>query len=454
MPAPFPFEALLNFGYLSIMLLVGVTLRAKIGFFQRYLIPSCLTGGVLGLILIHLGLIPASVPLLETFAYHFFNISFISVGLTRDEEQADQAGRRKEYFKGSIWMALIQGVTFPLQAIIGGLFVIIYGWLGRKLFPTFGFFGPLGFNEGPGQALSMGKVWEGLGFENAASIGLTFATMGIAFALLVGVPLVNWGLRKGLATHGRKTLPPDLLSGLIPEHQQKEPAGHLTLHGANVDTLAFQAALIGLVYVLTYLLEIGLTPLLPPDVAATLWGFFFILGMVVAMIVRWVMKRFGAERLIDAGVQRRVTGWSVDFLIVSTVMAIKLVVVWAYIVPITVIGLIIGVLSTAVVVYLGRRLANYNLERMVAIFGVVTGTVSNGLLLLRIVDPEFKTPVAVEIGIMNVLVAPFILAGMVLVNAPVWWQWSVGLTVLVFVGLMSVALVLLKVFKLWGRPRF
>ncbi len=34
-----------------------------------------------------------------------------------------------------------------------------------------------------------------------------------------------------------------------------------------------------------------------------------------------------------------------------------------------------------------------------AIFGTCTGTVSTGLLLLRIVDPEFKTGTALELGL-------------------------------------------------------
>ena len=61
-------------------------------------------------------------------------------------------------------MALVEGVTFPLQAVIGGLCVILFGLFGQELFYTFGFFVPLGFTEGPGQALSIGKVWEGFGF--------------------------------------------------------------------------------------------------------------------------------------------------------------------------------------------------------------------------------------------------------------------------------------------------
>jgi glutamate:Na+ symporter, ESS family len=96
---------------------------------------------------------------------------------------------------------------------------------------------------------------------------------------------------------------------------------------------------------------------------------------------------------------------------------------------------------------------DYNLERTVAIYGTVTGTVSCGLLLLRIADPEFKSPAVIEVAVMNVIMliplAPYLL----LVNAPVWWDWSIALTVLVFFGAMVLSLVLLKVLKLWQKPQ-
>ena len=65
-----------------------------------------------------------------------------------------------------------------------------------------------------------------------------------------------------------------------------------------------------------------------------------------------------------------------------------------------------GILTTLVVFLLGSKLSDYKLERTVAIYGVVTGTVSTGLMLLRIVDPELRTPVAREIGFMNVFALP------------------------------------------------
>jgi len=454
MEIPFPFEPFIVFGYLAIFLLIGVILRAKIVFFQHFLVPSCLIGGILGLILTSTGVIHLSSSLLETFAYHFFNISFISVGLTYSDNKEKPVGGSKEYLKGPLWMALTEGVAFSLQAIVGGLFVILFSIFGLHLFSTFGFLTPLGFEEGPGQALSFGKVWEGFGFTHAATIGMTFATIGFLFAIFVGVPLANWGIRKGLATHAPKELPQDFLVGIIPKDQKKEAAGELTMHSGNVETLAFQTALIGLVYLLTYALVKMLAGVLPPDLAATSWGFFFIFGLIIAIIVRTLMGKAGVRHLIDPGLQRRITGCAVDFLIVSTVTAIQVVIVWKYILPILAISLTSGILTLLVVLYLGKRIWSYNLERLLAIFGTVTGTIATGLLLLRIVDPEFKGPTTIEIGLMNLFAVPIILGGTLLVNGPVWWDWSVGLTVLVFFGLMVLFLAFIKLFKFWGAPKF
>ena len=111
-------------------------------------------------------------------------------------------------------------------------------------------------------------------------------------------------------------------------------------------------------------------------------------------------------------------------------------------------ALVNGVFTTILVVYLGRRLSEYRLERTAAIFGVVTGTVSCGLLLLRIVDPDFKTPVAYEIAVMNVFALPVIGGCTVLVNGPLWWHWPLWVTILVFTGIAATALILMKLMGL------
>ena len=454
MRTPFSFEPMLMFGALGVMLLIGVLLRSRIRFFQNYLIPSCLLGGLLGLILMNVGIIRITTSALETAAYHFFNISFISIGLTPDPSPGPKNSKKNKRVRGALWMALTQSAIFPLQAICGGLLVMVFGLVGLKLFPTFGFFIPLGFEEGPGQALSFGKVWEGVGFNHAATIGLTFATIGFFFSFFVGVPLVNWGIRKGLSSSGSTKIPPHVLTGIMPPGKPRESAGSLSFHSGNIDTLAFHSALIGLIYLLTYLVIRALGGILPADVASMLWAFFFILGLGLAYSLKGLMKRTGVDYILDPGIQRRITGWSVDFLIVATIMAIKLTIIWQYLLPIGTMSLLGGIITTVVVVFLGNRLWSYNLERTAAVYGAVTGTVSCGLLLLRIVDPEFKTPVSIEIAIMNVFSIPAIGLCTVLVNGPIWWQWPLWLMIIIFGAVMLVAFSLLKVFKLYGSRRF
>jgi ESS family glutamate:Na+ symporter len=444
---------MLLFGFMASMLLLGMLLRAKIKFFQVFLIPSCFLGGIVGLVLISMKVVNASTSLLETFAYHLFNISCISIGLTASEEQTNQTVEGNP-IKGPLWMAIVSGVTMSLQGIVGGGFVLLFNEFGSGLYSTFGFLAPLGFTQGPGQALSIGKVWEEFGFQHAATIGLTFATLGFVFAFFFGVPLVNYGIRKGYSTNSPSGLSRDVMTGVIGKDGKKESAGELTIHSGNADTLAFHAALIGLVYLVTYLFVWIIGHLFSPDVAKSLWGFFFFLGIVFALLLKTLVGKIGLGYMLNPGVQRRITGWSVDFLIIATIMAIQAVIVWDYFIPILVISLTCGILTLLIVVYLGRRIWSYNLERTVGIFGLTTGNAATGLLLVRIADPEFRTPVALELVVQALFAVPFVLSCMILMHAPIWWKWSIENVIMMYGGVLLLSLALLKILKLWSVRKF
>lgn len=451
MDQPFAFDAVLIFGFFSVLLLAGLVVRAWIGIFQKLLFPASLIGGLLGFALINLHGFGLDSGLIKRFAYHFFNISFISIGLTPPEFEPDSGERRGSVIlRGSVWMAVLQAATFSIQALAGSFFVYVLMLAGADLFDTFGFLAPLAFNEGPGQALSIGRAWESAGFADASTIGLSFAAIGFFFAFFVGVPLANIGLRKRWALRAK----PDrfFLSGILPAGEKAESAGGVTTHSSNLDCLAFHLAQVGFAYVITYFLVKALAIAAPPDAEALLWGFFFLFGLVVAILLRNAAGRTPLGRLMDPPLQRRVTATAIDYLIVATGCGIQTLVVRHYAVPIAVIALFAGALTTIVVIVFGRRLPDYRLERTAAIYGVVTGTVSSGLLLLRIVDPELKTPAAREIGFMNVFAVPIVGGLTVLVNVPFWSGWGVPAVCLVFAAVFAAAFILLYMRKLW-RPR-
>ena len=173
-------------------------------------------------------------------------------------------------------------------------------------------------------------------------------------------------------------------------------------------------------------------------------------GMTIALTIRWVMGKVGLRHLIDAGVQRTITGTSVDFLIISTLTAVQIGVVRQFLIPIVLISLIAGSATTLFILYFGRRLDSFGFERTMGIYGTCTGTASSGLLLLRIVDPEFRSPAALEVGVMNFFNFFTCTGSVILISAPVVYKMSMPLTLLILVAIIVTCTVLLKLFKLWG----
>ncbi len=449
------FDPVIAFSLIGVFLVIGVVLRAKIGALQRFLLPSCLIGGTLGTIFINLGFIDLQFSYFENIAYQFLNISFISIGLTRNKTANQSSINGKTVFRGAFWMVLIKGVVFPLQALIGIILVLGFTMLGYNLFPSFGLFLPLGYVEGPGQALSIAKVYQGFGFQHASSIGLMFATMGYIFCFFLGMPLIRAGLKKRVSNQKNDEIPGHFLKGILPRNHNFKSQGvsHKTLYSENIDNLAFQIALIGVVYLITYSICYGISLLLPAEIERIIWGIFFGVGLGVAVLLSKLLQKLGVDYLVDPGTQNHITGFSLDFMIAGTLMAIQMAVIWENIVPILIISLVGGLLTLFSIVYFGKRQNSLALERTVLVYGIYTGQMSTGLLLLRIVDPDFKSPVLSELGVYPFLVFPFTIAFILLTTGLVAWGWETWQLAAVFGVIMVVSLILLKGLNFWGKPK-
>ena len=122
--------------------------------------------------------------------------------------------------------------------------------------------------------------------------------------------------------------------------------------------------------------------------------------------------------------------------------------------PIIVISIAITVLTAAVCFFFGKRFGGSNdFERTLGLYGTCTGTVASGISLVRIVDPEFKTTTALELGMMNLVM---------LLSTPVYIlllgmaSGEVGKTVLAvsLSALVVIYVVLLRVFKAFGKRTY
>ena len=456
---------LIAFGWISLLLLVGSWLRAKVSFFQKYLVPSSLIAGFLGFILVSLGWVgipdPANgwtaIPN-QTFSlisFHLFSFGFVAIGLVSGG--GADGGNKEEVFKGSLWMALLWTAAACIQALAGWLiFMGCKSIVSGEAYAPLGFLSAHGFAQGPGQVLAISSVWQdAFKIPGAVSVGLTFAAAGFFAAALVGVPLAYWGVKKGLTHHAPANLSEDFLRGLMrPENRQS--LGYHTTNPANIDTVAFHLAIMGLVYLIAYFLCYFFKyHLFPPAMAQLTFGFIFFWGLMAAVVFRLLLNKTGAGKYLDDGVQRRLTGASVDFMIVSVMMAVKLSAIMDLIVPI-ILTIVVGTaIALFMSLYFGRRVKAFGFEKVAAMFGYLTGTGASALLLLRIVDADFRTPTAVQVGLMN-LFSLFIFSHLVfLVSLVPGPMFPTALQMAgVYLGTGVICLALIKFLGLWKKRAF
>ncbi|MBT3274391.1 MAG: sodium:glutamate symporter [Spirochaetales bacterium] len=414
----FEWSFFLDLGFISIALLIATFLRAKIKFFQKFLIPNALTAGFLLLpfynyIIPQFGLSGIS---LEGLIYHLLSISFISMSLRKRN--------RKPFGKSVLSTSVMIVSSLTLQGIIGfGLTFLAIATVFPNLFPSFGLFIPLGFELGPGQALSIGLGWQELGFEGAGSIGLTFAAFGFLWACFGGVILMNLGIRHGWVNERQAEIlrKGKTRTGVVAPKQTLEAGALLTTESEAIDSMSLNVAVVACVYLFTYLFLQGITALLSlvgplgEELAINLWGLSFVFAAIFALITRKIIDVTGVGRILDDGSLTRISGLSVDLLVAASVGAISLVVVLKNWIPLLVMGAIAGVVTALYTFWVASRIfKDHQFERAVMLFGASTGTLPTGLALLRVVDPRFETPVATDYmygsGIAFFLVIPYILS--------------------------------------------
>ncbi len=416
----------IDFGIISIGLLLATFLRYKIKFLQKYLIPNPLTAGFILLIVYNLfdHTKWISTENLGTFVYHLLSLSFIAMTLKQSPKRNNNNGPL--LFANSVSLIF----QYATQAIVGLLMTfILIKTLYPDLFPAFGFFVPLGFSQGPGQSFAIGKNWESFGFEGAGSVGLTFAAIGFLYACFGGVWLINYGIRKEWLSKEKLAIIRErgIRTGLYKKNGTSPDGSKLTSESEAIDTLSLNFAMVLAVYLLSFLIlkliTWGLSFLgqAGQDLGDTLWGINFVFSALTAIVVKQGLKAFKINYIMDNGMLNRITGFSVDYMVTASIAAISIAVLWQYLVPILITSLVAGTITIATVPWFCSRIfKDHQFDRMLLIFGASTGTMPTGLALLRVVDPDFETPAASDYmfstGITFPLVIPFILS----INLPVY----------------------------------
>ena len=110
--------------WIGMLLMLGTLIRAKVPLFQKLLFPSSLIGGLIGFVLINLDLVgmPTSTGwkditpnIFSMITFHLFAFGFVGIGLLQTKKPASG----KVVMRGALWIALVFGMTFSVQALIG-----------------------------------------------------------------------------------------------------------------------------------------------------------------------------------------------------------------------------------------------------------------------------------------------------------------------------------------------
>jgi len=346
--------------YLPLAILAG-----GIGVMARYIEPSLM-----------------DVDVLKTIVYHGLAIVFISVGL--------QVPPPNVKTKESLSVGFAISSMGALQGVLGATLMMLMSMAqGVQLHPGLGLLLPLGFNQGPGQALSFGRAWKSSGLVDGGDIGIIIAALGFVWSIVVGIPLVLYGRRKGW-------LEADLVGESFDSTEQTETRADW-LH--RPETLTTTVAAIVGTYFLTFLLIDSIAGLLEgrQKIIDMLWGLHFIIALFVAMGVRMVWTRGQTNEVTHSSNQRLqvVSNLAVDLTTAAGLVAIQVAVLSSNLGTILLLTTIGGLASLGFSLWVFRRaFARLPFHHLVVWFGSCTGTFPMGLSLLRMIDPNLSTPCA------------------------------------------------------------
>ena len=456
------FTVVIHLCIIACALLLGSTLRSKVGFLRKYLIPAPMIGGVFLFIFYnyiakYLNL-QTGKAFLEELMFHLLNISFIAMQL-RIPVKKEKAQR-----KGSLWANVTALLAeYGLQCFLGlgaALFLL------RALLPgsavAIGLTLCLGFELGPGQAESMAKVWEGAPYNvaHAGDVGLTMAAIGFVIGSVVGVFLINRAANKGWlsADYVEKLRNRKSGTGFFKLKKDRVATSFQTTVSESMDTFTLHIALILFVYLISFLILAGLEWIVRTFVGGKvleavqgLWGINFVISMLCAILVRKILIAAHAEHVIDNQTCNRIDGIAVDFTVAACLGAISIAAIrqyWVVILVLTAIGVLITCFITPW--FCSRLFKDFSFMRFLMIFGTANGTLPTALSLVRVVDPDFETPVAQEYANSTGLMFVFALPILALVN------WPAKGNVLGFLGITAayVVIAFILYLKLAGKRAF
>ena len=406
-------------------MLLANLLRRRISFLKNSLLPSSVLGGFLLLLVDTVykkitGSSMFNLSTLESLTYHGLGLGFVALAWRHLDGVKGKKARRDVFNTATVTVG-----GYLLQGSMGlAITIVLYYLIGS--FAAGGIILPMGYGQGPGQAFNWGTTYENsYGFTYGSSYGLTIAAMGFVSACVGGVYFLN---KKGV----------------------KEKYGHLNADKAEIqeeltledycgedeipvsesmDKLTVQFGLVFATYAVTYLSMWALyTFVLEPiggfalnTINPLIWGFNFLIGTAWAILFKGVCDKLRKKGVMHRTytnnfMLNRISGVMFDIMVVASIAAIDLS---AFTHKEFLISIILVCVAGALGTFwycrklCGHLFPDYSDEMFLTMYGMLTGTASTGIILLREIDPLYKTPASHNLIYQNlwaiVLGAPMLL---------------------------------------------
>ena len=397
---------------LSVLLLIGTFLRAKVKLFQSLYLPASVIGGFIGMII--------SPEILGRFSNYSISEEWIKtysllpgilsvpifaaipLGMFLNENKNIKSMYPSKVL---ICFGLFQCASMS-QSAIGYATNMFFSKINPQLnmYRTFGYELSAGFAGGHGLAAATGKLLEGFGipqWEIAQGVALTTATIGLIGGIVFGIIFINLAVRKNktkIIKRINDNADKSMEVGYNKDINKQNSLGRETFLSSSIETITFHLAIIftvcGIAYiVLNFVKKMNIAGLnvLP------VWTY----SMIIMCALNFIIKKLNLVWMVDAKVKAKIMGTLSDFAIVSAMTSLPIKAIINYIAPITVMC-ILGFIITYLLVFPLNSFffkEDYSFERAIISWGTLTGVLITGMTLLKICDPEYKSPALSEFSL-------------------------------------------------------
>jgi ESS family glutamate:Na+ symporter len=435
----------------AILLLIGTGLRQSIRWLRVLYIPGSVVAGLLGLAAVASSrwiggeVVEAQVAeLTETLAGWpgpLIAVVFATMMLQQPDAGSarlhDQSLARRVGRQGLMVWIIVLGETMV------GLWAT--WWLIQPYYDVPNSFGMLietGFAGGHGTAAAMGQVFASpqVGLPAGLDLGLLMATCGLVYGVVSGILWINVAARLGWL---RPVSAESTSSSPEPEEQQR-PIGFQTVSSEAIDPLLLQIVWVAIAVAVGMLLQAGVLGLAGQiDAAMGTGGVegkaaadaelskrlsagnvmdfpLFIYTMFGGWIVRRMLRAAGRSHLVDVATINRLGSTSMEILVVAAITSLELSAVAALAGPFLVLFFSGAIWAAVCLMVISRWVLPRGHWFPLALinYGMSTGTTATGFVLLRVVDPQLKTPAAGDYALAAPLSAPFIGGGILTIALP------------------------------------